>query len=425
MFDIKDQYNVVTTLPVIRDNYRVLHFDEYPILFSGTNKYGNILLSSLASEEDDIFRYFTIELDDKQYSDFINRKVSYRELIRANQEVFVVDKDINDFEIATYQVPLNDIPSDYLPHPNSYIPEQLFSSSLNFTFSLKGKLADLHKAFVYDVNSVSEKIYAYLKESLESLSHLALNPLVYSQPSKIGSYQLNFDIEFEQRNQMEMFPIDQEKVKQFINQYLNYITYRLPDEEGLNLGDITYNSEAFRKIKDTLIDVYEGSGRIPPQSTMDERLIENIQNSAIKLSDVTEYLKSNKSFNTIELGHYSEEGNFSSIGVITDDYKDAISSKLFLEDELLLESADVEADETQKDYRILVYSLNRESGNGRAKLYLHDEVYNRIILHVHRGENELSNSVYTKSLDEDKVVDVKGIATKVAGIYKKLDCYLK
>ena len=74
MFDIENQYKVITTLPVITDNYRVLHFDEYPILFSGTNKYGNKLLSSLSSEEDDIFRYFTIVLDDKQYSDFINRK---------------------------------------------------------------------------------------------------------------------------------------------------------------------------------------------------------------------------------------------------------------------------------------------------------------------------------------------------------------
>jgi len=27
-------------------------------------------------------------------------------------------------------------------------------------------------------------------------------------------------------------------------------------------------------------------------------------------------------------------------------------------------------------------------------------------------------------LDEDKVIDVKGIATRINGIYKKLDCYI-
>jgi hypothetical protein len=425
MFDISSQYRISTTLPVIIDNYRLLHFDEYPILFSGTNKYGNKLLCSLSFEEDDLFRYFTIILDDKQYSDFINKRKSYLELIQMNQEVFVVDKDINNNEIATYQVPLDEVPSDYLPLVNSFIPEQKKSSSLSFAFSLKGKLADLHKALVADINGVNQRIYSYLEKTVEILTPLKLSPLIFSQPSKVGSYQLNFDIEFEQQTQLEMFPIDQNKVSEFINEYLNYIAYGLPTEDEDFLNAPLDTSGNFQKLKSTLLNVYNGTGKEPPKTTFNERLIENIQNSATKLSEVTEYLKSNKSFDKIELGHYNEQGSFSTIGLLTDDYKASIDSKLYSEDELLLENASAESDETQQDYRILIYSLNKESGNGRARLYLHDEEYQKIILHVHRGENELSNSVFTNSLDEDKVVDVKGIATRINGVYKKLDCYLK
>lgn len=94
------------------------------------------------------------------------------------------------------------------------------------------------------------------------------------------------------------------------------------------------------------------------------------------------------------------------------------------DDDLSSIDADVQSDETQQSYRILVYSLNRETGNGRARLYFEEENFYRTILHIHRADNELSNSVFTKSLDEDKVVEVKGIATKINGIYTKLDCYL-
>lgn len=424
MFIIDNQYKIKTSLPVIINNYTILHFDEFPILFSGTNKYGNKLLGSLAYEDDDLFRYFIVFLDDKQYSDFINKRKSYLDLIKLNQEIFVVDKDINNVELATFQLPINEIPADYLPHPDSFIPEQKLSTSLNFGFSLKGKLADFHKALVSDINSVSQRIYSYLEESLEPLNHLAISPVIYSQPSATGSYRLNFDIEFKSVTQLDLFPINQDKINAFINGYLNYIAYGLPKEDDDFLNLFPENSKSFNLLKQSFLDIYEGSGKAAPISTITDRLIENINNSANKLSEITEYLKTSESFNTIELGNYTEQGDFYTIGLLTDDYKYSISSKLLIEDNLLLEAKDVESDEIQKDYRILVYQLNLFTGKGRARLYYNEEDFHNIILHIQKEDKELSNSIFTKSMDEDKVVDVKGIAIKINGIYKKLDCYL-
>ena len=423
MFIIDNEYRVRTTLPVIIDNYAILHFDEYPILFSGTNKYGNKILGSLSYEEDDIFRYFMVLLDDKQYSDFINRKKSYLDLIQLNQEVFVVDKDINEKEVAVFQVPVVNIPTEYLPHPNSYISEQKVLASLSFGFGLKGKLADLHKAFVNDINNVNQKIYEYLQESLDALRSLSIFPVIYSQPSRIGSYRLNFDIEFKQVRQLDLFPVDDEKIKEFINSYLNYVAYLLPDENDDFLNSSPEDSANFQSLKESLLDVYK-SGGIPSVSTINDRLVENINNSANKLLEVTEYLKSSESFNKIELGNYDDKGVFSTVGYLTDDYKDSVSSKLLTEEALLIDDIEVEYDPTPQDYRILVYQLNLYTGKGRARLYYHQEDYYNIRILVEKGDKELSNSIYTKSLDEDKVVDVKGIAVKISGVYKKLDCYL-
>jgi len=422
MFIIDNQYKVKTSLPVIINNYTILHFDEFPILFSGTNKYGNKVLGSLSYEDDDLFRYFVTILDDKQYSDFINKRISYLDLIKLNQEVFVIDKDINDSEQSTFQLPIENIPPEYLPRQNSYIPEQKVSASLNFGFSLKGKLADLHKAFVSEVNYVNQRIYDYLEESLEALGNLPLSPLIYSQPSKTSSYRLNFDIEFKQSQQLEIFAINQNKIGEFINSYLNYIAYTLPAESDDFLSLSPETSKNFTDLKQSLIDGYN-SVNIQPTSTITDSLVESINNSANKLSDVTEYLKTSESFSSIELGNYNENGVFSTVGFLDQGYKSSVISKL-IDDTLLLESKEIESDETPQNYRILVYKLNRYSGKGGARLYYHDEDFHTIKLYIERGDQELSNSIFTKSLDEDKVIDVKGIATRINGIYKKLDCYI-
>ncbi len=426
MFDVNLENSINSDLPVITDNYQILHFDEYPILFTGTNKYGNKLLGSFSSEDEekDLFRYFVIILDDRQFSDFFNKLISYRELILGANEVFIIDRDINDNVVKKYLVPLKDVPKDYLPLSSSFIPDiHLASNALKFSFSLKGKLADSHKALVDDINNINLKIYNYLEESLHTLNIFNVHPRIYSQPSQLGSYMLNFDIEFQGNQQESVFAIDKMKVAEFMNGYLNYIAYTFPNEEDGFLSNQPENSKQFLSLKNSFENILSNA-HLAPISTISDILVDGINSSAEKLSDVTEYLKINNSFTSIEVGRLNGKGKFSTIGYLATDYRDSIASKLLPSDESLIDD-DITSDEIPKPYRILVFRINSETGKGGARLYFDEtEDYYKIQLNIYKNDGDLSNSIFTESLNENKIVNVNGIGTRINGVYKKLDCYI-
>lgn len=413
-------------LPVITSNYTILHFDEYPILFTGSNKYGNKVIGSFCDEDDDkdLLTYFTIIVTEKDYSDFYKKKITYRDLILKTKEVFVLEKNFNNTIINSSLVPLQEIPLDYIPLENSYIPEKyVIAESLNYSFSLKGKLADLHRGIVDDINSINSKIYDYLNEASKALSIFGIKSRVLSQPSHVGSYRLNFDIDIIPNSQLAFFEADRDKITEFLNIYINYISYQLPQEENDFLNSDVNQSESFSIVKNSFYEIFHSSDQKPTQKSSDI-LVDGINNTAEKLSDISEFIKSNESFDTIEIGMIDSEDQFLSKGFIDNNYKSLVEPKL-LSSEYLQEEREVITDETPKEYRILVFSINSESGKGLARLYTDSsEKFSRIRLAVDRNDKDLTHTIFTKSLNEDKVVTVSGIATMINGVYKKLECYL-
>lgn len=412
-------------LAVITDNYTVLHFDEYPILFTGTNKYGNNIIGSFCDEDDenDSLIYFNIIVSNKDFSDFYKKKISYRNLILKTNEIFIVEKNYSNKLLKSYFVPITELPSDYIPLENSYIPNKYaVAESLNYSFSLKGKLADLHKGLVNDINSINSKIYDYLNEGLQALNVFGITPKVFSQPSHLGSYRLNFDIDFLPSSQLKFFEVDTQKVTEFVNLYLNYISQTLPHSKDSFLISHVEESNEFSMIKKSFDNIYYSSNQEPP-STVPDILIDGISNVAEKLSDVSEFMRSNESFNSIEIGMINNQGQFLSNGTIESNYKSLIESKIL--DSYVTDEIKVISDETPKDYRILVFGINSESGKGLARLYTDSsENFHKVRLSVNRNDKDLTHTVFTESLNEDKVVNVKGIATQINGVYKKLECYL-
>ena len=425
MFAVKNPYSTNTELPLIVDSYKVLHFDEFPILFTGVNKFGNKLIGSYSyeDEENDFYRFFVVLVQDKVFFDFYDNKISYRDIIHSSSEVYIVDRDINEKLISSFAYPVAELPLDFLPHTDSYIPiSQKASNSLNFSFSLQGGLADFHKSFVSDVNSINQRINDFLEESLNVLKGFSLKPKIFSQPSQIGSYRLNFDIEFDKQSQISMFPINEDAIAGFLNDYIHYISSYLPHEVN-DFLDNSPNSQKFKLLESSLSNVYSTSHKIPSDA-LNFSLIDDINNAAIKLTEVTDFLKISDSFNKIELGKIDNHGSFSGIGVLDSGFRDNIISKLLPEDEILTFDDDVTSDLTPQNYRILVYDLNLHSGKGGASLFYEGENFHKVRLHIEKGDKELSNSVFTKSMDENKVIDVKGIAVKKGSKYRKLNCFL-
>ena len=64
---------VETNIPLIVDNYRVLHYeDEDPILFVGTNQFGSWIIGSSVEEDDGkaTERFFHVLVTYPSYSSF-------------------------------------------------------------------------------------------------------------------------------------------------------------------------------------------------------------------------------------------------------------------------------------------------------------------------------------------------------------------
>ena len=132
MFNIDAQYSIKSDLPIITDSYEVLHFDEFPILFEGKNLQGSRVVGSLiCDDEAGLFHYFHAIIEDKNYIDFKNQWVSYLNLLKNADSIFVLGKDINGMLKNTYQLPFNKIPKDYLPLPTAYCPKSKTASNLD------------------------------------------------------------------------------------------------------------------------------------------------------------------------------------------------------------------------------------------------------------------------------------------------------
>ena len=73
-------------------------------------------------------------------------------------------------------------------------------------------------------------------------------------------------------------------------------------------------------------------------------------------------------------------------------------------------------DLTEKNYRIRVYKLNTETGTCGAYYYPDETEYCwKIPIQIEKGDKDYDNNVLSESLDEKKVINIKGIGKKING----------
>ncbi len=103
------------------------------------------------------------------------------------------------------------------------------------------------------------------------------------------------------------------------------------------------------------------------------------------------------------------------MGIIDKTFFDSIKPKLIIREPAV--STDVvEEDLTEQSYRIRVYKLNTVTGNCGAFYYPDESEFNyQISIRIDKGDKEYSHSILSKSLDEEKVIDITGIGEKRNG----------
>ncbi len=413
MFPINKYHISIDGLYEITSNYcSLLHDGDNDVLYTGTNKYSTRILGSIVFEDDEVgfIRYFHTIVTDELFYDFLNRKISLREIFESCKSIFIVDKKYNNEVIEHNLVPINEIPEDFLPLKNSLCPEFLKNNSLEYTFSLKGALADLHKAEPLAMSNTNSKIYNLLKASSSFLENLDIVPRIYSEVSMAGSFELNFQIELIETN--NLFSKPNEDIKHFIYKFYNYIFETLPTEPNNVLKNEVINSVYLNKLFEELSEIYKIRAINLEHPVSEQKVIDLITYSVDTLKDI-EY----KGFDRIEIRNKTKTGEKLPVGLIPADYYNNISEKVFKPEELEKKD-EIIFDTEAKEYNIQVYSLNKETGNGGAYYVVNNKV-TKISLHL-KGKDDYHGTIYTKSLDEDITIDAKGIGKWVNNVLKEL-----
>ncbi len=249
MFRIKATYKVDSEIPLIIDNYVVIHFDEIPILYTGTNEYGDRIIGSICQETETVTRYIHTIVKNKEYSKFITKKISYRNSLKNSKRIFILDKNLSNQIIASYELPIEQLPDKYFPHEDSFCPNTEFLFGSQFSISLKGKLADNHEAYNSPVVDITKNAYQILKDIADTFKIRNISPEIHQVASTAASFKINFIVYYKSKGNMFF---NEKILNNHISNFIDYSINKLPvAEEAQRLINNEIEGSEFERIIET------------------------------------------------------------------------------------------------------------------------------------------------------------------------------
>jgi hypothetical protein len=122
----KSRYNIV-------NNYTVLHFDEWDILFAGKNAYDEWIVGSLAydDEENNVLHHYYLVVSEKSLTRFLKREINYRTLFQEAITIFKTLRDINEnLKEKPLELDFEEINKKSLPSEKGFCPSSDESDEL-------------------------------------------------------------------------------------------------------------------------------------------------------------------------------------------------------------------------------------------------------------------------------------------------------
>ncbi len=416
MFEVNTYRQLDSSLPKIVANYKVYHYDEWPILFSGTNQFGNKIVGSFVEEDEDedVFRYFLFLVSDEDFYNFITKKISYKDLLLGSDQVFIQDRNINDKVLKQYLIPVSEIPEDYLPLEGALCPTHSSQFGYDFTASLKGAFADLHMTIPAALNSVQGAYSKILNEITELLRGIKVDARVLQKAYAKGSFELNFTIKIVEQTTL-FGGGDTEKRLAFISKSLDYSLNHLAAEAPLLQSGQFSNSEKFNEFEELAKDVFESESIVWEEKHRDKivdtliKVIPNlaeIGNSAGEAFEKVEFLNRNtESGDEVILGQLDREK-----GHLFKTVQKQISAK----------GEEIEDDDFS-EFKVWIYSFNTDSRKGSGHILLDlEEMTTETCKVTILGSEDLAQTRYTESLYKHQFINVKAKAIRMEDKIKRL-----
>jgi len=417
MFKINQYRKIETNIPLIVDNYEILHFDEYPILYIGTNEFGNKIIGTLANEDDEgvKFRYFHTIVSNRDFSAFLNKEVPYRSIISKSKSTFIIDKDINDKVIDTFQLPTKDIPEDYLPHESSYCPDYGLKLGFNYSISLNGLIADIHEAHNNSLRNITDSFFDLIKNAIGSLKEIKIKHEIVHTPSTSGSFKINFLIKLPEYQNLFLSEND---ISNYVAEYISYCV----DDLHKDVNNVKSKKQDeyvyFNRLLDEKRNIYEKSSVEKEESKLTKDLLDDVNETLQEVEKMSDEI--GNGFKEIEIKSKKIESSNEIIVGYIDKPK---AQKITNATEYILDVNESESVEkiTDREFEILIYNLNTDSRVGNAYVKNDDDpkIMDKPKILI-EGDVELAETKYTESIYLNKWITVKARAKKVKGRYKRL-----
>lgn len=416
-FNLENKEIIKLDLVEIVDNYKVLHFDEFPILYIGTNKFNNKIIGSHLEEDDDCQAIYTLQtiLTNKEYHQFVNCKISYLDLLRNSNSISIVKKDFSFKIQKSYDIKFSDIPEDYLPTSESYCPILVKSHSFKFCISLKGKLADLNKAIAEEVSIIQNGFTDFLEDRIKSLKGFDLVPKATLQPYSEGSFKINFELDFSKKGKKGNLFLQQAPIEEYISKYVNYLAEDFSVDNEIFKKDNMPFSPKLEELENMLEEVYSKALVKKPDSLGDFLKLD-ILKSAGKFEKITEQVGEN--FESASIFNISENQE-DSLAFIDRDFSENFQQTM---DEIETSIKGATEDVDFKEYKIYIYHLNTDNraGNAFIKNIDNPEEMSKPKIKI-TGEEGLDHTKFTESLYLNKWIAVNAKAKKVGEKFKYLE----
>jgi hypothetical protein len=416
-FNLDKRLLIKNDLIEIVENYRVLHFDDFPILYIGTNRLGNKVIGSHLEEDDDTKTILTLHtiLSNKEFHQFMNGKVSYLDILRNSKSISIAEKDYSFKLVKAYDVEFNSIPSDYLPLENSFCPSIVKTHSLVFSISLKGRLADINKAVADEVSKIQNGFTEFLEERINSLKGINLIPKAMLQPYAAGSFKINFELDLRQKGKKSSLFLQQAPIDKYIANYIKYISESFVEDKEIFKSDNVELSNDFRQLEETLNEVYD-KAYIKRPDNIASSLKEDILKSTAKFEKLTEQVGVN--FESASITNVVENEE-TPLAFIDEDFTQNFQNSV---EEIEVHKKGMTVDETFKEYKIYIYHLNTDTRTGNAFIRNSDneEEMSKPKIKIN-GDEGLEKTKYTESLYMSKWITVSAKAKKVGEKFKQLD----
>lgn len=416
-FNLENKQIIKLDLVEIVDNYKVLHFDEFPILYIGTNKFNNKIIGSHLEEDDDNQSIYTLHtiLTNKEYHQFLNRKISYLNLLQNSNSISIVKKDFSFKLKKCYDIKFSDIPEDYVPTAESYCPKLVKSHSYQFCISLKGKLADLNKAIAEEVSIIQNGFTDFLEDRIKSLKGFDLAPKATLQPYSEGSFKINFELNFNHKGKKGNLFLNQAPIEEYISKYLNYLSEDFSVDSDVFKNENVPFSQKLEELEDMLEEVYE-TALIKKPDDLTSFLKIDILKSASKFEKITEQIGEN--FESASIFNISENQE-NSLAFIDREFSENFQKSM---DEIEIAVKGTTVDVDFKEYKIYIYHLNTDNraGNAFIKNIDNPEEMSKPKIKIN-GEEGLDQTKFTESLYLNKWISVNAKAKKNGEKFKSLE----